>query len=106
MKSPKHFIEIKQRKFKFLILGFYLVTSVLQVFLLNSMSTNGSRLNSLENDIKTVSDKNDLLEEQIASASSVTTINQKALRLGLISNLPVISINSSLPVALGDTSSN
>lgn len=92
--------------YKPLILGIFFFLIAVQVYLLNSISTNGSKLNVLENEITTISKENDDLEEAIASASSVTTISTKAHLIGLTVSPTSLAIQNPLPVALLDLSPN
>lgn len=92
--------------YKPLVLGLFFIMIVVQVYLLNSISTYGSKLNVLENEITAISKENDDLEQAIASASSVTTISSKAHVMGLSLSPTALAIQNPLPVALVDLSPN
>ena len=96
----------KKNIYKPLLIIIYLLLTVAQVYLLNSLSTYGSKLNKLEVDIQNLASENDNLEEAIASSSSVTTLYVKARDLGLNINPPSLSLNRPIPVAFSNSSSN
>lgn len=90
---------------KVLFILFFLILSACQVFLLNSLSTYGSNINNIEKDITTISQENDDIEQSIASASSVTTLDIKAKEMGFYISLPLLSLQGPIPVAFSNPSS-
>ncbi|MBI4067503.1 hypothetical protein HY407_03895 [Candidatus Gottesmanbacteria bacterium] len=95
----------KKITFRPILILFYLSLAIVQVYILNSISTYGGKLNDIDNEIRLVEDNNDILAENIASASSVTTLYNKAKMLGFVTNPPVLSLDP-LPVALSSLPSN
>lgn len=73
--------------------------AVVQVYLLNTYSTIGDTLSKLNQEIDTVEADNIRLNQQVASASSLSTITQKAKALGLVDNPKTLSLSSPLPLA-------
>jgi len=92
--------------FKPIVIPLLILLAIAQVYLLNSLSTYGSRLSKLEKDINDVAKSNDALEESIASASSVTALSIKAKTLGLTVSPPYLSFQNTAPVALNFPSGN
>lgn len=96
----------KVNNFKFLLITLCIIFAIVQVFLLNSMSTYGSKLNKLDEKIRDLSVTNDILSEKIASESSVLALSLKAKELGLNTNLPALTLLGPIPVAFSNLSSN
>ena len=78
----------------------------MQLFLLNSLATAGSHLTDTEAKIDQIAKENDILESQITSASSMTTIFNKAQEIGLSQNPTTLSLVAPLPVAQVEKSFN
>lgn len=68
------------------------------IIILNKHSTMGDMLTSLNLNIKNYENYNNLLNQEIASASSMATVTQKAQEYGLVSTSRVLSLTS--PVSL------
>ena len=72
-----------------------------QVIVSNRLATTGYQMNEIETDIEATSENNELLKEQIASASALTTIQIKAEKLGFNRPVRPTFLDHTLPVALG-----
>ena len=91
--------EPKKYRVNIVLLILLSILSVIQVALLNRFSTVGDKLTVLNRQIQNFNDQNSLLTEQIASASSMTTLSQEAQRLGLVKQSTLVSLDTPLPVA-------
>ncbi len=76
------------------------VLSVLRVALVNSISTTGIELASLEKETKEYKKQNEVLKEQYLQASSFTNIEEKAKQLGFVESKTQVYLSEPLPLAL------
>lgn len=74
--------------------------SVVRVGVVNSISTTGEELATLETQIKDVKKQNTILEEQYLALSSLTNIEEKAKQLGFIEAKSQLYLSTPLPLAL------
>ena len=81
-----------------------IVFAVLQVFLLNQDSTLGAQLTDLQLKEGEIVNINYHIEQQIASASALSTIVVKAGIYGFNSKQNIVYISSSLPIAYNNSS--
>lgn len=82
------------------VLGvFALMLLVGQILVSNRIANSGSHLSEIESEISQLSHATTLLEEKIASASSLTTISQKAHVLGLTKTSQPLYLSNEIPVA-------
>ncbi len=91
-------------KVKITLIFMIFTVALLQVVILNRDSTSGENLVKINKEIEKVEKENIKLSQQIASASSLTTISQKAKQLGFISALKIVSLSS--PPKLAYTNEN
>lgn len=84
------------------------VMIVLQVVVSNELATLGKKLGQLDQNVKLESDINEALRTEVASASSLLVLRDRAELLGFVepTSKQVISLTSEIPVALkhSDTS--
>ncbi len=71
-----------------------------QVFISNRFVTSGMTVVELEKERAQYVEQNERLMQKIASASSLLTIEQKAITMGFQKGTKFVSISSDLPVAL------
>ena len=76
------------------------VLSVVRVTILNSISTTGIELVSLQHDVTKYKKENVLLKEEYLAVSSLTTIDKQAKSLGFVDTKAHIYLNTPLPLAL------
>lgn len=76
-----------------------LVLSVVQVTLVNGMSTSGMELASLQSKVKAYKLQNQLLKEEYLQLSSLTNIDEKAKAIGFVEAKNQVNLNSPLPLA-------
>jgi cell division protein FtsL len=74
--------------------------AVVRVAILNSISTTGIELVSLQTEVTKYKKENVLLKEEYLAVSSLTTIDQKAKALGFVDTKSHIYLNTPLPLAL------
>ncbi len=92
--------EKKISRKKKIAFGFVIFTLIgVQLYLLNSLSTYGAKLDTLEKQINEISSENDLLESQVASGSAVATIAKRSTDMGLTTSLKTLSLSEPIPVA-------
>lgn len=71
-----------------------------QVMLSNHFVTSGLTISQIEEQTAILTEENERLEQEIASASSLLAIEAKAKRLDLDKQQSIIPISAHLPVAL------
>lgn len=76
-----------------------IILMVVQVLIFNKDSTNGKKLKDINREAKEIEEQNVSLTQQIASASSISTISNLAQVLGFTSTSNVISLSGALPIA-------
>lgn len=74
--------------------------AVVRVAILNSISTTGIELVSLQNELTTYKKQNVLLKEEYLEVSSLSAIDKKAKTLGFVESKSHIYLNTPLPLAL------
>ncbi len=82
------------------LLFIIVVLAVVRVTLVNSISTTGIELASLETSIKAEKKQNELLNEQYLQASSFTNIEEKVKQLGFVEAKTHMYLSEPLPLAL------
>lgn len=80
------------------------VLSILHVIVLNADSTEGDILTDISEQMNLLTRDNMELSAQVASASSIATISEKALSMGLVKSVRMISLASSLQLSYTDES--
>lgn len=75
------------------------VLGVASIFVHNFLATSGSDLKSLESAAQVLTGQNSLLHQQIAQASSLTLLKDKAPSLGFLTPERVVYVNLSQPLA-------
>ena len=77
---------------------------ILQVVILNYDSTSGHEYEKLTSSLKELEVQNSMLEQQVASVSSILSIAQKAENLGFSTRRTVLSLYGPQPLAaMGST---
>ncbi len=78
------------------------VLMVGQIIVTNELAGVGNDIGSLDSDIAALTDEHDLLSQQVASASSLTSISQKAVLAGFVApkKANVIALDDSVDVAV------
>lgn len=81
------------------------VLIVIEIILTNQLAGGGSQMRSVDSAIDDLRQVNALLTQQVASASSLTTIAAKAAEYGFIDPLKsqFLTVAAELPVALNNT---
>lgn len=92
-------MEKKNFKVKYSLIIFIIFLIFMEVIILNKHSTMGDMLTSLNHNINKFENENNLLSQEIASASSMIAVSQKAQEYGLVSSTKVLSLTSSVPLA-------
>ncbi len=79
-----------------------IVLVVTQVIVSNELATLGKRLGELEDGVRIEADVKESLEIQVASASSLLTLRDRALTLGFVEPSPkqILNLSLEVPVAL------
>jgi len=77
------------------------ILGLIQCIMTNNLSDVGRKVHALETSIAEISTENARLSGEIASASSVMAVHEKATALGLTDQKQVISIRDIENVALG-----
>lgn len=70
-----------------------------EVIILNKHSTMGDMLTSFNLKLESYENENNLLSQEIASASSMISVTQKAQEYELVSSTKIFSLTSSVPLA-------
>ncbi|MBI2617059.1 hypothetical protein HYW55_02945 [Candidatus Gottesmanbacteria bacterium] len=78
-----------------------IVLAVTQVIMLNTYSTSGEKLTTLQQELNTLDAENIRLSQHIASSSAIANISAKAQGYGLVKTALPLSLSSPLPVAIG-----
>lgn len=84
-------------------LGLFTATVIfaaIQVIILNTYSTSGERLTTLQTEINTIEAENIGLSQKIASVSAIAQVSQKVHSYGFIYSATPVSLGSAVPVAL------
>ena len=74
--------------------------SIVRVGVVNSMSTNGIDLVSLQSEVKEYKKTNALLKEQYLEASALTNIESKATQLGFAEVKTRLNLSAPQPLAI------
>lgn len=72
---------------------------ILQVYFLNTYSTNGQQISDLQKEIESIENQNVRLQTQIASDSAMLAISVQSDSIGLNKSPLTVSLKSPLPVA-------
>ena len=78
-----------------------LMLLVVQVLVSNSIANYGSTISKIETDITDLTQANQLLEEKIASGSSLLTLSEKAQKIGFVKTITPQYFSNQIPVAFG-----
>lgn len=90
----------KHNKLTWVLGATIFILLLLQVIVSNTLATAGMEMSEIEKDISKFSYENGLLEEKIASASSLMTLSTKAKEIGFTKTASPIFLARDLPVAL------
>ena len=94
--EPKSEMRTKMPK----LLGvFILLLLVVQIIVSNRLANFGSHLSQVENEISTLTEANQQLEEKIASSSSLMAVADKAKQLGFTKNMTPVYLSRDVSVA-------
>jgi cell division protein FtsL len=74
--------------------------AVVRVAILNSISTTGIELVTLQNEVTSYRKQNVLLKEEYLAVSSLTSIDKQAKAQGFVDTKSHIYLNTPLPLAL------
>lgn len=74
--------------------------AIVRVAILNSISTTGIELVTLQNELTVYKKQNVLLKEEYLAVSSLTVIDKKAKASGFVDTKSHIYLNTPLPLAL------
>lgn len=77
-----------------------LVLSIVQVMMVNDISTSGVQLSHMQGQIKEYKLQNEVLKEQYLELSSFTTIEEKAKKIGFVEAKTQVNLTSPMPLAL------
>lgn len=92
-----------RRKSLYLIFIIIFLMAVVKVFAAARLATTGNQLSKVETYGQKINQENLLLEEEIASLSSLNRIASEAGRLGLGKSVKVVSFVPEVPIALRTT---
>ncbi|MEK7543822.1 MAG: hypothetical protein AAB557_03075 [Patescibacteria group bacterium] len=67
---------------------------VVEILVTNELAGFGKKVSQIDRSIDTLQEENQLLQEKVASLSSLLTIEDKSKALGFISSPPVITIGA------------
>ncbi len=87
----------KLLKFSLVVIGLLLSA---QIFVSNQLASYGERLAKTEQEITRLREINLQLRNQVASASAMLTLKQKAFELGFVENATPVYFSPEFPVAL------
>lgn len=73
--------------------------SILQVGLLNRLSTTGIELENLQSQVAKIKKENTILEEKILEASSLMNLSKEAKTIGFVEAKSQIFLTNPLPLA-------
>lgn len=75
---------------------------VIEIILMNQMASSGSTLQSVDTTIDTLRSENSLLEQKVASASSLATIESRATEMGFVQpgKNQYLTVISDFPMAM------
>lgn len=96
--------KILKTQISLILLALAIILAAVQVVIYNQKSTTGQDLALLQQSISDIERENNRLIKQIASSSSIGTILTKAESLNFADNVEIISLDTSLPVALNSAS--
>jgi cell division protein FtsL len=92
---------MKKPMFLIIFIGLIIIgLSLVRVTVVNSISTTGIELVTLQNEINSYKKQNTLLKEQYLETSSLTNIQDKAKKLGFVEAKSQIYLSTPLPLAL------
>ncbi len=77
-----------------------IMLTFIQVVVSNTLSTTGTALGKLEDQIASYQKQNQLLKEQLLAKSSLVNLSQEAEKLGFSPSKSQVVISTSLPIAL------
>lgn len=98
----KSVMQTKGRTLLPTILTCIVITLLLvQVAVSNRLATTGVRVSIVEEEIQSLSQQNTNLAVQIASASALMTLKEKAANLGFTKAIKPIYLSQDLPIARG-----
>jgi cell division protein FtsL len=82
------------------LLTIILVLSVVQMSLVNELSTSGTELSKLQARVKEYKLQNEVLKEEYLQLSSFTNIEEKAKTIGFVEAKTQVNLSSPMPIAL------
>ena len=83
-----------------LLLLTIVIMSVVRIFISNKISTSGTVLGNVQEQVAYYQLQNSLLSEKLYEVSSLTNIEEKATKLGYVEQQNEFVLNGQLPVAL------
>ena len=75
------------------------VLSIARIALVNSISTTGTELASLQTELQEYKKQNELLKERYLEESSLTNLEKKAEKLGFVEAKSQLPLTAPLPLA-------
>lgn len=85
--------------YRWFLAGIIFLLLIIQVVVSNRISTSGLEINRLQEEIEYANEENRILNEKIASASSLLVLKGKAITQGFAKNSIPLYLSSDLPVA-------
>jgi cell division protein FtsL len=82
------------------LLFIVLVLSVVRTIVSNGMSTSGSQLSKLSEDLDYYKTENASLKEKVYTKSSLTSIASEAAKLGFVDQKSSFAVSNALPIAV------
>ncbi|MDP2637872.1 MAG: hypothetical protein Q8P26_02330 [Candidatus Levybacteria bacterium] len=82
------------------LVGLIVVLSVAKAVVYNRVSTSGTVISKIEEDINFYKTQNTILSEKLLISSSLTTVAAKAERMGFVKDNSVLTISASKPLAV------
>lgn len=77
-----------------------LVLSIFKTFVSNRISTSGAALGSIEEKISEYKTENALISEKLYTLSSLTSVSEKADKLGFVEEKSSFVLTNPVPIAL------
>lgn len=98
----RYSLDLKKKPLKlhWILGGLVLLLLVVQVLVSNSIANFGTTISQTENKIAELTQENQLLEEKIASSSSLLAVSEKAKTHGFVKEITPQYFSNDIPVAL------
>lgn len=82
------------------LIGLVIILSVAKAVVYNRLSTSGTVIGKIEEEINFYKTQNTILSEELLTSSSLMTVALKAERMGFIKENSVLAIRASKPLAV------